>query len=189
MAHREVSGGLLGRRSLLGAAVVLGVALLYVIVVPALNDRVQGERPLEAGVPHVVFDSYQITPEEGWELQSSNDLFVTLSKAGASLILTEPVPAEQTPEEAIEIAIEEFSGYSTVSWVVGDLVVFVTDGGDDGVSVVAHSPTTATESFVVSDGDANVTMVGASPDSVWVTVDDEIETMATSFRFVTGEDG
>jgi hypothetical protein len=108
-----VSVALLGRRSLLGGAVVLGLALFYILGVPALNGLVPGENPFKVGEPYVLFDGYQITPQDGWELENANELFVTLTKAGAGLVFTGPVAADITPEAAVETASE---GLKAPAW-------------------------------------------------------------------------
>ena len=179
-----ISAGLLGRHSLLGGVVVLGVALFYIVAVPVINGLVKGENAFEVGQPYVAFDSYQFTPQEGWELESSNDLFVTLSKAGANVIFTGLAPADQTPDEVARAAGAALSQDQSNTWVVGEPVPFVTDAGDDGAMVASHTTNRASEIWVITDGTSNLTVVATSPDAVWSSLSDEIDAMVKSVVFL-----
>ena len=183
-----ISIGLLSRHSLLGGAVVLGVALFYLVGVPFINGLVKGENPFEVGQPYEVFDSYEITPQEGWQLEA-NDLFVTLTKAGASLVFTRPAPADQTPEEAIETARQTFQADTSGTWQVGEATAFVTDAGDQGVTISGHAAEKASQTWVTTDGTSNVTVLASSPSSVWASVTDEMEAMVKSIVFLSDGDG
>lgn len=183
-----MSVGLLGMQSLIGAAVVLGVALFYIVAVPVINGLVKGQNPFEVGQPYIAFDSYQFTPQEGWDLVSSNDLFVTLGKEGSNVVFTELVSADQTPEEAILTAIDALAQDQANSWVIGGPTAFVTNDGDHGVSATSHSTTQATQIWVITDGTSNLTVFASSPESVWVSLNDEIVTMVQSIVFLSEEE-
>ena len=176
-----ISVGLLSRRSLIGGTIVLAVALFYILGVPALNDAVKGENDFTVGEPYVVGGSVQITPFEGWELDpSSNELFSTFTRAGAALVITGAVPLAQTPEEWAENTRKGLEADTENTWVVGDPQTFVTNVGDHGVSITAHSPTTAQEAWFITTDTMSVTLIGTSPDSTWTTVSPEMDAMVAS---------
>lgn len=176
--------GLLSRHSLLGGAVVLGVALFYIVAVPVINGLVKGPNQFEVDQPFVAFDSYQFTPEEGWELESANDLFVTISKAGANVVFTPLVPADQTLDEAVRAVGDALSQDQNNTWVVGEPVGFVTDVGDHGATLTSHTTNQASQTWAITDGTSNVTVLATSPDVVWPSVSDEIDSMVKSIVFL-----
>lgn len=180
-----ISVGLLSRRSLLGAIVVLGVSLFFIVVLPIINSAVKGENPFIPGQPYVVSGTVQITPQPGWELGVSSDLLTTITKSGASFVVVGAAPADQTPEESIQGAIEGLQADQNNTWVIGDPQTFVTDAGDHGVKLTAHTTNDAQESWAISSGEVSTTVLATSPDSVWGSVVDELEAMASSVVFVT----
>lgn len=182
-----ISVGLLSRHSLLGGAVVFGVAIFYIVAIPIINGLLKGENPLEVGQPYTMFDSYQITPQEGWEVEDG-EVFVTITKAGSSLVFTGPVPADKTPEEAIETGKQGLEEDASDTWEVGEPTTFVTDAGDHGASVSGHTAETALESWVITDGTSNVTVLSSSPSGVWISVADEMEAMVKSIDFLSEGD-
>lgn len=178
---------LLSRRSIIGAVVVLAVALLYALGVPALNSLVKGENPFEPGEQYVVADSYRITPAEGWSLDLSNDLFATFNKSGAQFIPTIAVEAERTPEETIQLLIDGLYNDPEETWVVGSPQTFVTDAGDHGMEVVALGPDRAQVIWVISNSMMSITAVGDAPAAVWDSVDDDMGAMVRSIAFGSGD--
>lgn len=182
-----VSVGLLGRRSVVGAAVVLGVALLFILVLPLINHAVRGPNDFRPGEPYVVGGNVQITPAPGWQLDSTSELFTTLAKSGAVLVITGASPADATAVELLQPTIDGLNGDTTNTWVVGEPQTFVTDAGDHGASVTGHSTDTAQETWVIISGDMSATLVADSPDSVWATVSPELDAMAASVVILTEE--
>lgn len=184
-----ITVGLLSRRSLTGGVVVLAVALFFVLGVPAVNNAVEGENPFEVGEPYVVAGSYQITPAQGWKLDSESELFTTIRKSGSSLILTGAVDVEgQTPEESIQLTVTAFENDQTDTWVIGEPQTFVTNAGDHGVKLVAHgSESGASESWVVSNGSRSITVIASSPESVWSSVSEDLDLMVSSIVFSSEE--
>ena len=182
-----ISVGLLSRRSLIGGTIVLVIALLYVLGVPALNGVLKGENDFTVGEPFVVGGTVQITPYEGWALDpSSSELFATFTRAGASLVITGAVELTQSPEDWAENARKGIEADTENTWVIGDPQTFVTDAGDHGVSVTAHNPNTAIESWYLTTDTMSVALVGNSPDSTWTTVSPEMDAMVASIVIVEG---
>ena len=141
-----LSVGLLSRRSILGAVVVGAIAAFYIAVVPWVGHIASGEPSFTPGEPYVVAGSVQITPQAGWQLDpTSNELFTTLTKSGASLIITGAVAADRTAEEMAQTAADGLRADQNNTWVIAEPQTFVTDAGDHGVTVVAHTPKTANE--------------------------------------------
>lgn len=167
---------------------MLGIALFYILAVPYLNTLVKGDNPFEAGQPYVMFDAYQITPQEGWEVEVS-ELFVTLTKSGASMVFPGPLPPDETPEDAMQKAIDGLKADTTTTWVVGDPTTFATTAGDHGVEAVAHSDTQAWQSWIITNGESNIQVLSLSPDSIWGAIKDEMEAMMTSVVYLDGEAG
>lgn len=185
-----ISVGLLSRRSLTGGIVVLAVALFFIVVVPWINDLVPGENPFQPGEPYVVADQYQITPQPGWELATENELLTTISKSGANLVLLPAIEADgETLDDAIQVTILGFESDETATWAIGDPQTFVTNAGDHGLKVVAHSHDTASETWVIEHDGWHVNLLAQVPDSVWSSLSEELEAMAASVVFLDEEGG
>ena len=183
-----ISVGLLSRHSIVGGIVVGAIALFYILGVPFLNGMVEGDNPFKPGQPYVVADSYQITPQPGWGIVEENDLFTTIGSSGVSLLLVPAVPADQSLEEAIQISVDGLEADTNNTWVVSEPTTFVTNAGDHGISVVGHSATQVNETWVISNGEVTVTILGTSPDSVWKSTSPEMDAMVTSVA-ILGEGG
>lgn len=175
-----ISVGLLSRHSIVGGLVVGFIALFYILGVPLLNGVVEGDNPFKAGEPYVVRDSFQITPQPGWEIVTENELLTTIGSSGAQLVLIPAVAADQTLEEAIQPSIDGLEADTTNTWVISEPTTFVTDAGDHGIKVVGHSPTQATETWVISNGEMTVTLLATSPDSVWNAISPKMDAIAAS---------
>jgi len=182
-----LSVGLLGRRSLLGATVVLGIALMYILALPALNHAIKGEGDFAPGEPHVVGGNLQITPAPGWDLDDSSGLLTVLSKAGATFVPTPAVDNEQTAEELAQVGIDGLKADTSNTWVIGEPQTFVTDAGDHGVSVTAHTTDQTQMTWVILNGSRSATIISYSPDSAWPTLSPEMNEMAASVVFLDDE--
>ena len=188
-AKPPISVGLLSRRSIVGALVVLGVALVYIVVLPMADSAITSDgESLAVGEAHPVGCDIlltQITPQPGWELDPVFDeLYSSFSKSGASLLVVAAFPSTQTAEELMQTSVDAIAADSNTTWTVGDPQTFVTDAGDHGIKVVSHSPREAQENWVfVVDGHAT-TLLATSPDGVWTSIVDELDAMVRSVRFV-----
>lgn len=179
-----VSVALLDRRSVVGAVVVLGVALFYIVALPFVQHAVVGD-DFAAGEPYVVGGTVAITPAEGWALdESSSELFTVLTSSGASLLVTGAVEADSSAEEMAKSVIEGFEADDTQNWVVGDPQTFRTGAGDHGVSVTAHASDAGTAQWVIVTDSQSVTLAGTAPDSAWHAMVPELERMVESVTFV-----
>ena len=76
-----------------------------------------------------------------------------------------PGAATETSGEAIEPTLLFYEQATDIHWEVGSPQPFVTDAGDEGVSLIAHSAARAEVSYAISSGTVSVTMAGAVPDS------------------------
>lgn len=179
-----VAVGLLSRRSIVGGSIVLAVAAFYLLALPIIDNSVGGESPFRPGDPFVIADSYTIVPEPGWDLEAAGDLFTTLKKGESALILIGAAPQDQSPEEAIGVQITAFENDETTTWVIGEPQTFVTNAGDHGVKLVAHSPKQASETWIIANGELSTTLVATTPDSVWNSVAEGLDAMAGSVVFL-----
>lgn len=184
-----VSVRLLSRRSVVGGSVVLAVALFYILALPIIDNSVEGENPFRPGEPFVVADSYSIVPQPGWDLESEAEIFTTLKKGESTLVLVAAVSQEQSPEEAIDLTVTAFENDETTTWVIGDPQTFVTNAGDHGVKLVAHSTNDASETWVIANGEMSTTLVATTPDNVWASVADELDAIASSVVILDEESG
>ena len=174
-----LSVGLLSRNSLMGGAVVLLGALFFLIGLPWLAT-VLDANPFEAGQPYTVAESYQITPAPGWSINSESELFTTIGKSNAQLILTPAVDSEQTPQESIDLTITALENDATSSWVISEPQTFVTNNGDHGLKLIAHSETLASETWVITSGDQQITIIAQVPDAIWPNLTEELEEMVAT---------
>lgn len=184
-----ISVSLLSRSSLLGGAVVLGVALTYIIGVPAINDIYDGDNAFQPSNQYVIGDGYHITPEPGWDLEDADEPFVTVTKSGARMVFTPAVTATKSPGEAIGFTIAALESDSNNAWQVGQPQAFVTDDGATGIVFEAHSSQGAEATWVITDGSQSITMAATSPDDVWGSLAPEMEAMAQSATFAAVEPG
>lgn len=183
-----VTVGLLGKRSIVGAVVVLSVALFYAAALPAINSSIKGEGGFVPGEPFVVGGTVQVTPAAGWELEGSNELFTTFTKSGATLVLIGAAENDASLQDQADLAIAGFEADTADTWVIGQPQTFTTNVGDHGISVTAHSTSTASESFVIRHDLVTTTAILSSPESVWVSVTGDVDTMINSIVFVEGGD-
>ena len=182
-----LSVGLLSRRSISGAIVVGVIAVLYIAVLPWIGHIASGEQSFDAGEPYVVAGSVQITPQADWKLDpTSNELFTTLTKSGAALIITGAVADDRSAEEMAQTASEGLRADPENTWVIADPQTFVTDAGDHGVTVVGHTPSTANESWFIVTETQSITILATSPDGVWASVSSEMDAMVRSVVLVDG---
>lgn len=182
-----VSVGLLGRRSVTGALVVLGVALVYMVGAPVLSS-VAGDSDFSPGQPFVVGGNVEITPAPGWALDpSSSELFSTLTKNGVGMVVVPASPATQAAEQMAQEAVDGWAADTENTWVVGDPQTFVTNVGDHGVSVTAHSTDEVQESWSIVTDTQQVTILATSPDSVWATTSPEMDAMIDSVQVLENE--
>lgn len=183
-----ITVGLLGKRSIFGAVLVLSLALFYAVALPAINSSIHGEGDFAPGEPFIVSGTVQITPAAGWELNSSNELFTTLTKSGASLLLIGAVENDASLEEQADLAIAGFEADTQNTWIVGQPQTFTTNVGDHGISVTAHTGSDASDSFVIRHGALTTSLIATSPEGVWVSVTSDIEAMIASVVILEGGD-
>ncbi len=116
-----MSVGLVTRRSIVGAIIVLSVALTYTLVLPMISGATKGAGAFTPGEPYVVADIMQIAPAVGWALDpTSGELFTTFTKSGAAVLIVPPAPATQPADEAARVAVGGFANDTTTTWVIGD---------------------------------------------------------------------
>lgn len=177
-----ISVGLLSRRSITGAVVVALVALFFIVAVPAMVP-VFNEDVFRPGRPFVTAGGIQITPAAGWSLGGDDVLFTSFERAGASLVFTPAVEAEGSPEEVAQTGVEGLK--MADGWVVGEIETYVTAAGDHGVHYVGHDPATVAENWIVdNDAGLRATVILSAPESVWASMQDDLEAMIQSIVIV-----
>lgn len=100
------------------------------------------------------------------------------------MVITGAAEPSQTPEEWAAATRAGFDADTANTWIVGDPQTFVTNAGDHGVSITAHNPNDAVESWYITTGTMSVVMSGTSPDSTWTTVSPEMDAMVASVVIV-----
>lgn len=166
----------------LGALFVLVLSCLYAFALPALSNAVTGVGRLAAGEPFQVVEGLEITPLDGWRVESSGERLTTLTKGGASLVFA-PVGPRRDIHDEIEIATAAFDSDPNADWDVAPAREFSTDAGDRAWAIEASSPSTSQVNWFVVHGGSEANIVGTSPDSVWSTVSDEMDQIVRSVVF------
>lgn len=180
-----LSVALLNKQSIGGAAAILLCALFFILVLPAINESMKGEN-LTVGVPLAVGGSLQVTPPPGWVLGDSKGAdFTVLTNSGAQVVITPATEQTDSVATQIQVAADGLANDPDRSWVVTPPTTFATTAGDTGATVTAQSKDTATQVWIVSEGNLQTTLVLTSPISVVDGVADGADAIAASVKFTT----
>ncbi|WP_430868172.1 hypothetical protein [Demequina aurantiaca] len=182
-----LSVALLNKQSIGGAAAILLCALFFIVVVPAINDSVQGE-DLTVGTSLAVGEDLSVNPPPGWVLDEDPTADSTiLINSGAQMVITPATDAFTTVADQITTMATSLADDPDNSWVVTPPTTFVTTAGDPGATVTAQSKESATQIWIVSNGDLQTTLVLSSPLAVWDGVVDSANAIAASVNFNGGQ--
>jgi hypothetical protein len=177
------------RNQVAGAILIVAVCAFWALLVPFINQQVEGANPFKAGQAHDLGGA-TIVPAEGWHLKggSADSLFTTIAKGGATIILTPPVAADAPIEAALQIAIDGLKADTTTQWQVSAIQPIVTDAGVTGGRVVGVSADQAAVTYVLSDGTTSLTMLVTGDAASWKSLEPEVDAMVRSIVF-TGVPG
>lgn len=179
---------LFGRRSIIGAIVVVAVLTFFGAGLRAIdeNSKSTGFTP---GQIYAVSDTLSFTPEAGWSIDTAGTLagaVVTLTKDGLvmKVIGQDFTAGGQTMQDSATTfhdADGQDAGYTTVS----DIGPFTTSTGTTGVTWTASGPAQAAQTWLVSDGTSGAYVPVTGPASNWTNSQQEIESMVESIVFAS----
>lgn len=184
-----VSAGLLSRRSIVGAVVVLGIALFYAFLLPAISETTGQGKGFVAADPYLVGGNVQITVADGWSRDpSSNEFFMAIVDGSARLVIGTATTTTQTALEAAKLTAQGLANDEVTRWEIGDPQEFTTETGDSAVTFIAVSDEITQQVWVIDGGELSTTLVATAPNAVWPSVSGIIEEIVRSVRFVTGHE-
>jgi hypothetical protein len=173
---------IIGRSSLLGAAVVLAVAAVYAVLLPAVGNVVAARDPAVEAV--AVGDALVVTDADGWHAAEGDTGATTLTADGATLTIGRAVPAETTLGASVGTVVDDWIRDLPRDTVITKPRELTTSAGYDAVTAVAHSPTEVLQVWFVTDG-VDVARVDLSaPPTVWDVASASAEGVVDSLRFV-----
>lgn len=182
-----LSVALLNRRSVSGAIVVTLCALFFIVVLPAIDDLVEGS-DLSVGVPLAVGESLEVTSTQGWVLKSTSGAkSTTLTNSGAQLVITPAAEVSDSVPTQIQRIGDALADDPDNSWVVAEPTTFTTKAGDSGAAVTGQSKESATQIWVVSNGTVQTTLVLTAPVSVWEKVTQGATDIVDSVKFIEAD--
>jgi|GEM_PF-3434357 len=175
---------LIGRSSLPGAGIVLGLALLLVVGVPWLVDRT-ADAEVSEGDSLAVAPRIEISLAEGWSVGDDVGQATVLVNGSANLYVATGATAGEALEGQLQEALADFEEDPNATWVFGDPVQFATDVGDPGVSVSGTSETQGSKTWVVAHGTYETVAVLTAPLERWSQVEPDAARMVASLALST----
>ncbi|WP_062389578.1 hypothetical protein [Demequina iriomotensis] len=171
---------LIGRGSLAGAAIVMAIALVYAVIVPAVADSVSAPAP-----PRIVEigGGATVSVTDDWSVAAASPGVTTLTQGGASLVITVPHESDLHPAQAIDGVIDEWlsAGQGEIA-VAPSPRAFTTDAGDDAVTVALQDPLRSGQAWVVSDGSRQVVALLTTPQAGWEAASASAQTVIRSLE-------
>jgi hypothetical protein len=176
------------RTQIAGAILIVVVCAFWGLLVPLVNQQVEGANPFKAGQAFAL-GSAAIVPADGWQLKggSGDSLFTTIQKGGATIILTPPVAAGVPIEAALQPAIDGLKADASTQWQVSAIQPITTDAGVSGGRVVGLSADQAAVTYVLNDGTTSLTMLVTGDAASWRSLEPEVAAMVRSI-VLTGVD-
>lgn len=179
--RRPLSTRLIGRGSLAGAVVILAVALLYVVVLPAIAGTMSA--PAEPRVIPLGGGATVTAAEGDWEVSGTEGGVTTLTHAGATLVIGAPEESDRLPAEDIEELIDVWLAEASAAAVATAPRAFETDAGDRAATVVLTDATVTLQAWVVSDGSLAVPFAMTAPSNTWEAASTSAQLLVRSLEF------
>lgn len=169
------------RSQIAGAILILAVSGFWALLVPFVNQQVEGANPFKAGQAFALGGA-TIVPADGWQLKggSGDSLFTTIEKGGATIILTPPTAATSPVETALQPAIDGLKADANTQWQVSAIQPITTDAGVNGGRVVGVSADQAAVTYVLDDGTTSITMLVTGDAASWKSFEQEVDAMVRS---------
>ncbi|WP_062519499.1 hypothetical protein [Demequina silvatica] len=180
---QPLSVRLIGRGSLAGALVILAVALVYAVALPAVA------REMSAPAPPRVVDigaGATVTTSEDWSVSASHPGITTLTQAGATLSITAPHASALHPAQAIETVTDQWVAQAQEQGqgiVAPQPRAFTTDAGDDAATVTLQEPLQTRQAWVVSNGAEQVLVLLTAPPAAWESTNASAQSIVRSLGF------
>ncbi|WP_062313170.1 hypothetical protein [Demequina rhizosphaerae] len=184
---QPLSVRLIGRGSLAGAVIVVAVALLYAVLLPAVADVMSAPPPpqtIEIGAGATV------TTSSDWSVSASHPGITTLTQGGATLAITTPHASDLHPAQAIATVTEQWVAQAEADGqgiVAPQPRAFTTTAGDDAATVTLQEPLQTRQAWAVSDGTQQVIILLTAPPAAWESTNASAQSLVRSLRFATPE--
>ncbi|MDN4483274.1 hypothetical protein [Demequina lignilytica] len=171
---------LIGRGSLAGALLVLGIAALYAVALPMVAERASAPAP-----PRIVDigGGASVVSEETWSEAVSDGGTTTLTQGGATLVIDQPHPSEGSVVARLDDLTADWIAEAPDGSVATAPRTFETDAGDDAATVVLQEPQQTVQAWVVSDGELEVIAVLTAPATAWDKTSSAAQALVRSMAF------
>jgi hypothetical protein len=169
------------RNQIAGAILIVGVCAFWALLVPFINQQVEGANPFKPGQAFSLGGA-AIVPADGWQLKggSGDSLFTTIEKGGATIILTQPTAAAAPIEAALQPAMDGLKADTNIQWQVSAIQPITTDAGVSGGRVVGVSADQAAVTYVLNDGTTSLTLLVTGDAASWKSLEPEVDAMVRS---------
>ncbi|WP_062467302.1 hypothetical protein [Demequina maris] len=180
---QPLSVRLIGRGSLAGAIVIVAVAMIYAVVLPAVADV------LSAPPPPQVIDigaGATVTTSADWSVSVSHPGVTTLTQDGATLAITTPHASDLHPAQSIATVTEQWVAQAQEDGqgiVAPQPRAFTTTAGDDAATVTLQEPLQTRQAWAVSDGSQQVLILLTAPPAAWESTNASAQSLVRSLRF------
>jgi hypothetical protein len=173
---------LFGRRSVVGAIVVVAVLSFFGFGLQAIADSVRASSGFAVGEPQQVTEILSFTIADGWVNDPTQTLpgtAIFAQKNGWQIKVVGGFALQ--PGQSVEDLAKLFYDIPAEPGTeVSDLTTFTTASGLHGVTWEVHSPTISAAIWMVVNGDQVSQVEAAGPSNALDTVEADLVQMATS---------
>lgn len=175
-SRQPLSVRLMGRGSLLSAAVVVAVAAAYAVVLPRVSVHVTAPPP-----PRVIDigGGATVSTTDEWSMAQDSGV-TTLTQGGATLTLAAPREASGSVGATIVDLSAGWVEEAPAGTVATSPRVFTAEAGYDAATVVIQEPLLSVQAWVVSDGSSDVIAVLEAPPAAWDQVSSSAQSLVQS---------
>ncbi|WP_084038920.1 hypothetical protein [Demequina sp. NBRC 110053] len=175
---------LIGRSSLPGAAIIAGIALIMVGVVPYAAGALTGTATKDETT--AAEGTLEISLAPGWAVEQQADGVTTLASGSATLTVEVEggaVDVQQAAQDAADALAEDASA----NWIMTEPSAFTADDGSRGATVTATSEARSTQVWVTSYETFWTTSTLTAPLEAWASAQPGAEQMVVAMTVVMDE--
>lgn len=172
------------RAQIAGAVGIALLAAFWGLLVPFVNDRVEGSNPFKPGAAYNLGGA-TIVPVAGWKLGNSVEgVFTAIEKDGLSIGIGAPGPSSGSPEAGLAALADVLRADTTTTWQIGKPELFTTASGLAAGRVVSTSSDSVDVAYVIDDGTQSISVGIRTDPASWASSEKDIDAMIRSMAFV-----
>ena len=174
-------------RSVVGALAVVAVIVMFTVMVPLVNDNLNYSIGFDDAGRWIIDDYAAIQLADGWRIDSTSDIFTTVTNGRYQLILVESLEASTSATEELQ---KVYGGLEqNADFTLTPIETFTTDAGGDAAgyrSLSAADPSgNGTAAYVVSQNNRIFNISATGPADLDDAVYEQIEAMVRSAVITT----